>query len=275
MFARRVLFPPNRVVRTRVSTMAGYHSSDYLSDMSSTCWSLVLKLNHDGEPAREAQTQLLRRYGPAIRRYLMAALRNPTDVDEVFQDLSFKLARGDFRSADPNRGRFRKFLKTALYNLIIDFQRKKKRLPRQLPEVFPEPADDVETIPFESDAQFHAIWRDGLMDHAWSGLAEYERLKGKPLFTLLKYRIDNPTVRSREMAVIFSSEIGKDVDDNWIRKRLFEARDKFTDLLLDGVEQSLEHPTYHNVEQELIDLGLLKFCQDALKRRMDSKVPRT
>jgi hypothetical protein len=38
-------------------------------------------------------------------------------------------------------------------------------------------------------------------------------------------------------------------------------------LLLDEVAASLENPTEEAIEQELIDVGLIEFCRDDLRRR--------
>ena len=44
-----------------------------------------------------------------------------------------KFVRGDFGNADPERGRFRAFVKTVVYRLIVDYQRRKKKRVREGP----------------------------------------------------------------------------------------------------------------------------------------------
>ena len=46
---------------------------------------------------------------------------------------------------------------------------------------------------------------------------------------------------------------------------LASVRDKFADLLLDEVVNSLDRPTPDHLEEELIDLGLLEYCRPALE----------
>ena len=55
-------------------------------------------------------------------------------ADEMFQEFALRLVRGDFRNADAARGRFRFFLKTALYHLVVDAQR--LPAPRTRPSAF-------------------------------------------------------------------------------------------------------------------------------------------
>ena len=52
-----------------------------------------------------------------------------------------------------------------------------------------------------------------------------------------------------------------------VRQTLHRARERFADLLLDEVIQSLDHPDAERLEQELIDLALLEYCRPALERR--------
>ena len=54
---------------------------------------------------------------------------------------------------------------------------------------------------------------------------------------------------------------------NWVRKRLLYAREKFSELLLEELAQSLEDPTPEALEDELTVLGLLGACRAALLRR--------
>src|SRR5262249_38741382 len=128
------------------------------------------------DPARgEAQEQMLRRYSPAIYRYLLGALRDPDAADELFQEFALRFVRGDFHRADERRGRFRDFLKTALFHLVVDAQRRRKRPPdpRASGDRGPEPAVDAPPDADEAEAerQFLQVWRSELLARAWDGLA--------------------------------------------------------------------------------------------------------
>src|SRR5262245_41794459 len=84
-----------------------------------TLWSLVYEAHGDAaDAAKAAQHRLMDRYGGAAHRYLLGALRDADAADDLFQDFSLRFLRGDFRNADPERGRFRDFVKTALFHLI-------------------------------------------------------------------------------------------------------------------------------------------------------------
>ena len=103
--------------------------NQHLSQIS-TVWTVLHQANAGPTSARdagEAQTRLLQRYGAAIYRYLLAAVRDRDAADELFQEFALRFVRGDFSRADESRGRFRDFLKTALFHLVVDAQRRSRR----------------------------------------------------------------------------------------------------------------------------------------------------
>jgi hypothetical protein len=51
-----------------------------------------------------------------------------------------------------------------------------------------------------------------------------------------------------------------------VRQALHRAREKFADLLLDEVAQTLDAPTTEQLEEEVLTLGLHIYCQPALQR---------
>ncbi|MFO0925511.1 MAG: sigma-70 family RNA polymerase sigma factor [Gemmataceae bacterium] len=240
-----------------------------------TIWPL-LQQAHAGGAAEinAAQQAVLQRYRPAVYRYLLACLGNPNDADEVCQEFAFRFVRGDFRRADPEKGRFRDLLKSALYHLIIDFHKKKQRQGMaQLSPDAPEPADS-EPSTYDSDRQFLASWRADLLNKAWEALADEEQRTGRPMHTVLQFRASHPEQRSAEMARHLTTQLGKEISDDWVRKWLKLARDRFAENLLLEVRASLEKPTPDDVLQELVDLKLLEYCKDALetwRKRLDEE----
>src|SRR5262249_51654517 len=132
-----------------------------------TLWSLVCRA-HTGPPEQvhSAQQQLLERYGGAVRRYLQAALRCADDAHEIFQNFAHDWLRGALRGADPRRGRFRDYVKTALYHLIAAHHRKGQRWPGQLPADWSESAAAPPSLP-DSDRAFLASLRKELLGRAW------------------------------------------------------------------------------------------------------------
>ncbi|MEO6808441.1 MAG: sigma factor [Isosphaeraceae bacterium] len=236
-----------------------------LKDIS-TCWG-DLQQAHSGaiDNVRAAQERIVTRYGPAIHRYLRAIVHNPDEAEELFQTFALRFVRGDFHRADPGRGRFRDYLKSALVRLVYDRQRQLSRQPSPLPDDHPDPAEASPST--NLDDEFLRIWREELLNRAWTNMADLDRHRGQPLYEVLQYRANYPDLRSADIAEHFTARLGRPLGPEWARKRLHEARTLFVNLLLEEVAQTVESSAVEAIEEELIDLDLLKYCRPALDRR--------
>lgn len=232
-----------------------------------TLWSEVRRAHDDpGEAGRQAREKLLTRYGGAIRRYLLGAVRDAEVSDDLFQEFAYRFLNGGLRGVDPTRGRFRDFVKGVLFHLVADHHSKKKKGPRQFAEDAPEPGADC-AVAAERDEQFRQSWREEMLARTWAALEAHERESGQPFFTVLRLRAERPEASSSDLAAELSTRLGKPLTAAGVRKTLERARDQFSDLLLDEIAQGLDEPTRDRLEEELIDLGVLEQCRDALVRR--------
>ncbi len=227
----------------------------------STIWS-VLRQAHAEQPeaAAAAQRLLLEHYGGAVYRYLRAAVGEYA-ADDLLQEFALGLVRGDFRQADPERGRFRDYVKAALFHLVGKHRRRQQKLPQPMsahsPVLAGIPAAEEDTRAFDEG------WRDQLLNRAWDALAH----EHATFHTVLRFRAAHPKMASAEMARRLGHDLGKPVTADWVRQTLRRARELFTELLIDEVAHSLEEPTSERVEEELRDLDLLPYCEPVLRRR--------
>jgi len=227
-----------------------------------TFWSLLRQSQKaGGTEATAAQQFLLQRYGPAVRRYLLSAVRDPHAADELAQEFGLLLISGSFRHASPDRGRFRNYVKSVLFHLVAAHRRRTQATPQTRAPDSPEMAA-LAAPPDDLDRGFNEECRDHLLAWAWDALAEAE----PTWFRVLRFRADHPEARSPEMARELSRQLDKPVTADWVRQTLHRAREQFADLLLDEVARSLETPTPEQVEEELAELNLLTYCQPALDR---------
>ena len=229
----------------------------------STDWSVVRQA-HEGHTvtAASAQELLVRRYGEAVRRYLLGALRDPDAADDLAQEFALCLVRGEFRYADPQRGRFRDYVKVVLMHLVSRCRRSQKK---EVPELPPDsPVFEGLSAPAEDlDRLFDETWRADLLAGAWHGLADAQ----PTFYAVLRHRAANPKMPSGEMATQLSRQLGMVVTAVWVRQTLHQARQLFAALLLDQVAGSLHAPTAELIAEELRDLRLLDYCKAALERR--------
>lgn len=232
----------------------------------STLWTVVAQAK--GGPAEAvtaAQEELMRRYRRAVYRYVLGALGNADAADELAQEFALRFLRGDCRGANPERGRFRDFVKGILVHMIVDYHRRQRTQPQPL---LHDPGESG-LLPDESDGldrQFLHSWREELLARTWEALAAFEKETGKPFHAVLRFRIQHPELRSPEMAEQLSALLGHRVTAAWVRQTLHRGRDKFAELLLTEVADTLQDPTSQELVEELSDLGLLTYCETALKR---------
>ena len=188
-----------------------------------TLWSMVNEAHGlDAEAANAARQRLLRRYGGAVKRYLLGALRDPEAADELTQEFALRFLGGKYRGVDSEHGRFRNFVKGVLAHLIADHYRRQQARPRQLPfdgeDVVASYAD-----PARPDPLFVESWRQELLARAWQALAEFEASTGQPFHTVLRLRVDQPDLRSPQMAEQLANRLGKPVSAAGVRQTLHRA----------------------------------------------------
>jgi RNA polymerase sigma-70 factor (ECF subfamily) len=228
----------------------------------STSWTMVLAAHQgrlDGAAAELAG--LLMRYSGAAYRYLLGAVRDANVADELSQEFALRGLRGDFRRADPKRGRFRDYLRTALSRLVSDYHRARQAWPRQLSPDAPEPA--VPNQERDEEASFLASWREDLLERTWKALAQ----SNAAYHTVLRFRIENPDIAAPQMAEQLTTQLGKTYTAAAMRKTLQRAHEKYTELLLDEVSASLSDASAPALRQELQELDLLRYCLPSLERR--------
>ncbi len=233
-----------------------------------TLWSVVRRAN-DGtaEKARQAQQSLLERYGGAVRRYLLGSLRSEDAADEVFQEFSLKLVSGAFHKANAGHGRFRSFLKTTLFHLIIDYQRRGNRDAKRAQLGDTPDRLFCEDSLAEEDRAWTQSWREELLAKGWAALAQTEQATGTPYYTVLRFRSEHPELRSQEIADQLNTKVTKKLGSSSVRVLIHRAREFLAEQLLDLVLDSIDNASLEECEQELIDLNLLEYCRLALQRR--------
>ena len=225
----------------------------------STKWTMVLQAHGaNADSTRDSLRILLERYHGAAFRYLLGAVRDADVAEELAQEFAFRFVRGDFRRANSERGRFRDYLKTSLIHLVHDWQRQRQAQPQRL-GVEPAAPDAADS----STDDFTANWRAELLERTWQALAE----ANVAYHAALRFRVENPEANSAAMAEHLSSCLGKPVNAVSARKTMERAHVKFADLLLEEVAISVETSKVAELERELRDLDLLKYCRSALQKR--------
>jgi RNA polymerase sigma-70 factor (ECF subfamily) len=234
----------------------------------STMWTVLGQAHGAASQAGQAQLALIQRYQGAVYRYLLGATRDPDAADELFQEFALRVVQGAFDRVDPQRGRFRDYLRTTLIHLVTDLQNRKRRRGQPLDRMAAEAAAPMPE-PGVTDELFLASWREELLAAAWAALERAERQGGQPYHSVLRFRSEHPEASSAAMAARLSEQLHPPCPftETGIRKTLQRARSQFADALIDEVAHSLDQPTHDALEEELIALDLLSYCRPALARR--------
>jgi hypothetical protein len=209
-------------------------------------------------------------YGKAIRGYLEALL-GPEGADEVARDFTVKILRGDFARWAPGQGRFRDYLKTAVWNAACDWHRRAQRSRRR--EVSLEELPDLAAGPDARPDLWLGLYRSAVFGAALQALARYQQSHpGNVFYTLVRLLEDesiadgSPTPDYASLAARLTEVTGRRIpytEDN-ARQQTSRARRKLAEFLLEEVRRTLETPTPEQLEAEVRLLGLTTYLANLL-----------
>jgi RNA polymerase sigma-70 factor (ECF subfamily) len=231
-------------------------------DAISTRWTLLRQVREASTvTAADARNTLVLRYLPAVRRYLGAIVRNDQDADDLTQDVLTRLVSGEFSGADPARGRFRDFLKTAIANTVRNhWRRQRRRRSVDYDVAGLEGGDD----PAE-DAVWTAEWRTSVLDLVWKAMQQYERCEPRSdACTVLRLRAEHPDETSEQLAQRFAEKTGAPIRADALRQKIRRARLQFADLLIAELAGTMNSPSPEKIEEDLVALGLMDLVRDLL-----------
>ena len=235
-------------------------SNDRLSRIATRLSAWLAAHRGEGEAALAARQHLVLRYYGAVYRYLLGMLRDPAAAEDLTQEFAVRVLRGDFKHYDPERGRFRDFLKTAVRHMVMDLWKKRKDKPALA-------AGNVEPVA-ETDADFDQAflskWKEELIARTWEALQKDQEQSGPPYYTVLRCKTDQPEARSPQLADQVSAQLGKAVTGEGVRQLVHRARRRFAELLVEEVGRSLNAAAPDRVTDELIELGLMGYCRAAV-----------
>lgn len=222
-------------------------------DEISTRWSQIK------DPA-----QFVLRYSPAIRAYLLALLKQSHDADDVSQDFIMSFLQRGLVTANPDRGRFRDYLKVSVRRAALAHLRRTTRENHRGEGLAAEPAalDDP-----AADDQWQREWRACLLDRALRGIERHVAAHpGCGYEVALRIAREYPDGDSVLRARVASERLNKLVSPAAFRQMLCRARSLFKAVLVEEVAKTLRDPTTEAIDEELADLELLAFVREGQDR---------
>jgi RNA polymerase sigma-70 factor (ECF subfamily) len=221
----------------------------------STQWSMVLAAPDDPR----LLDLLIRRYVEPIYAYVRRAGHRPEEAGDLTQDFiaTVLLERGLIDRADPARGRFRTFIKTALANFLIDQHRRATARARRpaSPLITGLRLDALE--PSERDdpaAAFDRQWAASVLSGALERVEADCRACGQQAhWTAFSASVIEPTLRHTAPPPLadLARRLGAS-DSAQVSSMIQTVRRKFQRTLRKVVEETLADPSH--TEEELREL---------------------
>ena len=227
-----------------------------------TRWSLILS-SLDGQTdeaqAREALAKLCRIYWRPIFAFVCRKGHSEQDAQDLTQDFFLMVLKGNFfLRADPERGRFRSLLCTALQNFLRDAHAKAQAGKRGGEQHFVSWDDWMAEAPSElsisqkalenlpAERLFDLRWAATVVEHALRRLGEECEAKGRRrLFDSLRGHLT--AERDGMCYAQLATSLG--VAESVIKKQLHNLRERYRWLLREEVAHTVADPA--DVEAEI------------------------
>ena len=125
----------------------------HLSDIA-THWTMLRQAHGGGaDEAAAARQALMERYCGAVFRYLLRKVRDASVAEDLTQEFALRFIQGRFERADRERGRFRDYVRGALFRLVQDHYREQARGPRPSRSSTTPPAPTTRPTPTARSAR--------------------------------------------------------------------------------------------------------------------------
>jgi RNA polymerase sigma-70 factor (ECF subfamily) len=232
------------------------------ANFTTTRWSLILACGKTGEAEDNAQTaltELCRTYWRPVFAFICRRGYPISDAQDLTQDFFVTLLNGNLLNlADPNRGRFRSLLCTALKNFLADQYSKATRQKRggrvqfvawddwmaEAPSHLSLATRDLST--WTAERIFDFRWAATVLEQALRRLSEECARRGKlRMFTLLS----NCLIEDRSEISYASLSTSLGVPQTAIKRLLHDLRARFRTILREEVAQTLNDPA--DLEDEI------------------------
>lgn len=218
-------------------------------DQISTRWPLI-----------QDPVKFVMRYAPAIQGYLGVFLKSRHDVQDVCQAFLLRVIQRGLVEEKALHGRFRDYLIASVRNAALAHLRRRPAVAAESSLLAEVPAED--TIAFPDDEEWVARWRRCVLAGVWEALENHERTHpGNLSHTVLRALVDHPEHDSVQQAAHVSAACGRTIGSEAFRKQVSRARRLFAELVVSETSRTLENPTPLQVEEELIEIGVMKYVQ--------------
>jgi RNA polymerase sigma-70 factor (ECF subfamily) len=177
-------------------------ASNTHAEFQTTCWTLVRELGGEGDAAQRAADEAMRRYWPAVYAFLRRSGFRRERAEETTQAFftDVVIGRSLFERADPDLGRLRTLLLSALKRYLVDLHRRevargsRNRLPAEAIEREEGNWADVE---MDGPDAFEIRWASAQLEESMRRCEAHYRSSGKAAhWEAFEDRVVRPAVGS-------------------------------------------------------------------------------
>lgn len=209
-----------------------------------------------------AQRRFFDRYCNPVYAFVRKMLSDVNATDDVVQQFAVRVMEKSFRSYNPERGRFRDYLKMTLRNMVTDYWRGVQRSRRFSGEQF---EDRLLEVPDPTSIDDAISVQEGELESLLE--RSFERLRAIPqtarptFYEVLIHVTRNPDQSSETAATALSLDLNlsKPINGASLRQTLRRARERFQELLLEELKIPDGPKRKERVQERLEALGIREF----------------
>jgi RNA polymerase sigma-70 factor (ECF subfamily) len=184
-------------------------------------------------------------------------------VEDVCQAFLLRVVERGIVEEGLLHGRFRDYLIATVRNTALAHLRRRSLATLDSSHLADVTAQESFVLPDEKE--WLSRWRRVVLAGAWDALELHENEHpGNLFFTALRSLVDHQDENSSQLAARVSQSCGRTVAPEAFRKQVSRARRLFAEFIIAETSRTLDDPTPQKVEEELIDIGVMKYVQPFL-----------
>ncbi|MEO1616546.1 MAG: hypothetical protein AAFV88_11890 [Planctomycetota bacterium] len=224
-------------------------------------------------------------YQTPIRKFFSCLCRDSNEADEQFQEFAVKFLSGAFDNFNPERGRFRDYLKTSLRNQVRRQAAKNAGLVAAgTEELLQNEADPAVEQPVDVAMKaFDEVEGEHIRQLVEADMLDEERAGKNQFHSLLRFAISyqqqltDPESNSASRRVPVSAVIefvkesfGETISRDTAKQRMSRAKSAFATKMILEIGTRIGDASISAVGQAASELGLAPFVGKELQRRKEA-----
>lgn len=214
----------------------------------------------------QERERFILRYQKAIKAFIGRKTGDPSKVDGVWDLFLDKCLSGKLSRYNPEVGSFRYYLKKVLRTTCIEFEKRLAR-DRHL-QMDTHWGVSVEDEDIQAESEFDLKLAESIFEKALMAVRQKDELFYHALRTITSaISSGHPAPSSRELSILLSEQADKNISEENARQIKSRASRLFADGMIDEVADLIGSTDLEEIENALIEIGILRYCKNALARR--------